>query len=155
VLDFDFLDKNHIQGKCNSVLKLGLYNNNELVSLMTFEQFEGRKKMKLGEWNLNRFCNKLNVNVVGGASKLLQYFIANYSPSRIISYADKDWSTGHLYENIGFAKLYETKPDYKYIVSNKRVHKSNFRKSKTGISEKSLDLVKVYDCGKIKFEIVL
>lgn len=53
---------------------------------MTFDQFEGRK------FNLNRFCNILNTSIIGGTSKLLKYFIRNYTPSRIISYV----RIGHL-----------------------------------------------------------
>ena len=34
--DFHFLDENHIQGFSRSTYKLGLYYNNELISLMTF-----------------------------------------------------------------------------------------------------------------------
>jgi hypothetical protein len=53
-----FLEENHIQGSIGSNLKLGLYYGNELVSLMTFDNLEGRKRMELGNWNINRFCNK-------------------------------------------------------------------------------------------------
>lgn len=148
----DFLELNHIQGKVRSIVKLGLYHNSELVSVMTFDKFEGRKKMPEGEWNLNRFCSKLNTNVIGGASKLLKYFMVKYNPKRIISYADIDWSSGDLYISLRFNKISESKPDYKYIVGSKRVHKSNFKKSMTGISESKLDIPKVYDCGKMKFE---
>jgi len=151
----DFLDMNHIQGGVKSVVKLGLYHNSELVSVMTFDQFEGRKKMSEGEWNLNRFCSKLETSVVGGASKLLSYFISKHRPVRIISYADRDWSVGGLYQSLGFNKVSESKPDYKYIVEGKRVHKSNFKKSITNISESKLDIPRVYDCGKIKFEIFI
>jgi hypothetical protein len=151
----EFLDDNHIQGYVNSNLKLGLYYNGELFSLMTFDHFEGRKRMLDNEWNLNRFCNKLEYSVVGGASKLLKYFINNYDVKRIISYADRDWSIGDLYQKLGFTKVNESKPDYKYLVGDKRVHKSNFKKSVTGLSESNLDIHKVWDCGKIKFEKVL
>jgi hypothetical protein len=58
-----------------------------------------------------------------------------------------------LYENLGFIKIGESKPDYKYLVNDKRVHKSNFKKSVTGLSENKLDFNKVWDCGKIKFEL--
>lgn len=147
-----FLETNHIQGKVRSIVKLGLYHNSELVSVMTFDKFEGRKKMSDCGWNLNRFCSKLNTNVIGGASKLLKYFMTKYNPKRIISYADRDWSSGELYISLGFNKVSESKPDYKYIVGGKRIHKSNFKKSMTGISESKLDIPKVYDCGKMKFE---
>lgn len=148
----EFLEKSHIQGNVNSVIKLGLYRGDELLSVMTFDHFEGRNKMNGNEWNLNRFCNKLGYNVIGGASKLLTYFIRNYDVKRIISYADKDWSLGNLYNRLGFSLIRESKPDYKYVVDNKRLHKSRFRKSRTNISESKLLIPKIWDCGKIKLE---
>jgi hypothetical protein len=157
----DFIDSNHIQGFTNSSKKIGLYYKNELVSIMTFDNLEGRKRMEIGNWNINRFCNKINTNVVGGASKLLSYFIKKYGPKRIISYADKDWSNGKLYDKLGFEKVSDTVPDYKYIVNKKRVHKSNFKKSKlmSNLSEseemKNKGINKVWDCGKIKFQLLL
>lgn len=148
----DFLNDNHLQGKVASMLKLGLYYNNELVSLMTFDKFEGRKKMSVNGWNLNRFCNKINHNVIGGASKLFKFFIKEYKPKRIISYADKTWSNGDLYTLLGFDEVSILKCDFKYLVKNKRVHKSRFRKSNTNISESELNIPRIYDCGKIKYE---
>jgi hypothetical protein len=148
-----FLNENHIQGFVGSQIKLGLFFNDELVSLMTFDKNEGRKKMNSYEWNLSRFCTKKNHNVIGGASKLLRYFIENYSPKRIISYADRDWSVGDLYYKLGFKKLSESDPDYKYLISGKRLHKSNFRSSNNiSESDKTLGFNKIWDCGKIKFE---
>jgi hypothetical protein len=152
----EFLESNHIQGSYSSIKESwGLYFQEELLSIMSFDQFEGRKKMNEGEWNLSRFCNKLNYSAQGGASKLLNHFIKIKSPKRIISYADKDWSSGNLYEKLKFTKINETKPDYKYILKKKRFHKSNFRKSRTGITESNLSLPKVWDCGKIKYEFIL
>jgi len=151
----DFLNQNHIQGSYPNINKsIGLYYNDDLVSIMTFDHFEGRKKMSENEWNLSRFCNKLEFSIIGGASKLLKYFIDVYSTNRIISYADKSWSDGNLYEAIGFNKLYETNPDYKYIINGIRKHKSLFRKSKTGVSEKELNIPKIWDCGKIKYILI-
>ena len=156
-----FIDTNHIQGYVNSIKKYGLVYKGELVSLMTFDRSEGRNKMEDGGWNLNRFCNKLNTSVVGGASKLFSFFIKQNSPSRIISYADRDWSTGDLYFKLGFINTYTTRPDYKYIIDNNRVHKSRYKKSRlnTNLSEsnfmKSKGIDKIYDCGKIKFELLI
>ena len=154
----NFLEKNHIQGKVNSCLKLGLIYNNQLVSLMTFDHFEGRKKMVESDWNINRFCNSINTTVVGGASKLFSYFIRRYKPKRVISYADRDWSVGDLYYKLEFEMVSESLPDYKYVIGGNRVHKSRYKKSKTKteLTESQYasenNLFRVYDCGKIKFE---
>jgi hypothetical protein len=160
-----FLNENHIQGYSNSKVKIGLFYNNEMMCVMTFDKYEGRKKMNEGEWNLSRFCNKLNANIIGGASKLLKYFINNYYPNRIVSYADASWSNGNLYEKLGFHRLYEIPPDYKYIVDDKRIHKSNFKKSeifkkiKINMDNKTenqlivfLNINKIWDIGKYKYE---
>ena len=45
----------------------------------------------------------------------IEYFINNYNPNTIISYADRRWSEGNLYYNLGFKLLGETKPNYFYI----------------------------------------
>jgi hypothetical protein len=159
-LSRDFLNENHIQGNVNSNLKIGLFNNDELVSLMTFDHLEGRNKMDLNNWNINRFCTKKFNNVIGGASKILKYFIKNYNPHRIISYADYDWSNGDLYEKLGFKLIKKSNPDYKYIIDGKRVNKSKFRKSKleTNLSESNYmeksGVLKIWDSGKLKYEYI-
>ena len=161
----DFLNDSHIQGYIRSIIKIGLYYNDELVSLMTFDNSEGRKKMGIGEWNLSRFCSKLNHNVIGGASKLLKYFIKIYNPIRIISFADLDWSVGSLYFNLGFNLVNTLKPDFKYLVDKQRVNKQRFTKSKLiklgydnnltadKITE-SMNLNKIWNCGQLKFEMI-
>jgi len=155
----DFLNKNHIQGFIHSVKKIGLFYNNELISIMTFDKFEGRKKLKENEWNLSRFCNKINTNVIGSASKLLNFFIKINKCDRIISYADKAWSSGNLYYKLGFNLINESKINYKYIINNKRENKQKFtkRKLKSNLTERKTMALKninrVYDCGQLKFEL--
>lgn len=159
----DFLNENHIQGNDRSVVNIGLYHNDELVSIMTFNKSEGRKKMGDNEWNLSRFCNKININVIGGASKLLNFFIKNYKPKRIISYADRDWSVGLLYYKLKFNCINESSPDYKYIIDGIRRHKQNFTKNRLKLDNNITEnthmlnnnINKIYDCGKIKFELLL
>jgi len=134
-----FLENNHIQGRCPSKIKIGLYHNNTLVSLMTFgksRHFVGNGKH---EWELLRFCNLINTNVIGGASRLFKYFTETYHPNEIITYADRRWSLGQLYNILGFSLYNISKPNYYYIVGTKRVYRFNFRKS---------ILIKKYNCPK-------
>lgn len=163
----DFLNNNHIQGFTSASLKLGLYYKNKIVSIMTFDHFEGRKKMNVDEWNLSRFCNIKNTNVIGGASKLLNYFIKKYKPKRIISFSDKSWSKGELYNKLGFSIKYETKPNYQYIIDKRRSKKQKWKKSKLvkmgldsdlsekQIMEKYFNSYRIWDCGQIKHELML
>jgi hypothetical protein len=122
-----FLDNNHIQGYSPSQIKLGLCFNDELISLMTFGwRFTSSKK----EYELIRFCNKLNYNVIGAASKLFTYFIKNNNIEEIISYADISLFNGSVYEKLGFKRQHLSKPNYFWVVDNMRKHRFNFNKQK-------------------------
>ena len=160
----DFLNKNHIQGFIGSKIKLGLFYNDELVSLMTFGEL--RKSLgqsdKKGSYELLRFCNKLNTSVVGGASKLFKYFINNFEFNEITSYADRSISNGNLYVSLGFNFEKYTSPNYYYIIDGVRKHRFGFRKDK--LVKEGFDLTKteiqimserkinrIYNSGNIKF----
>ena len=47
--------------------------------------------------------------------KKLKYFIENFS-NKIYTFSDEGYSDGNLYLKIGFKKLYELKPDYKFVI---------------------------------------
>lgn len=126
----NFLKNNHIQGSTPTSIRLGLYYNDELVSLMTFAKQTGCQGSKTQQyWTLNRFCNKLNTRVVGGASKLLHHFIKKYNPSSIVSYSHNDISNGNLYKKLGFHTDFKINTSYYYIKGNQRWHRSTFTKA--------------------------
>jgi hypothetical protein len=126
-----FLDENHLQGYVNAKLVYGLYYDNDLVSVMSF----GHERRALGKrkqdnvYELLRFASKLNTSVVGAASKLFKYFTNNNNFSNIITYANKDWSSGNVYRHLGFSNVGETGVGYHYIVNNIREHRYKYRKS--------------------------
>ena len=157
-----FLNENHIQGTVGSKVNLGLYHNSELVSLMTFGK---RPTFNNSEYELIRFCNKLNTTVIGGASKLLKHFIKNYQPKEIISYADRRWSNGNLYEVLGFNFVSNTEPNWFIINGNYRYHRVKYQKHKLvnqGYDESKTahkicidnNFYRIYDCGTKKYELI-
>ena len=103
----EFLNKNHIQGFCNSTYKYGLYYKDELVAIMLFGRENNASSKKHNDWVLLRFCNKLNTHVIGGASRLLVHFMKEHPDGNIISFASHDISNGGLYEKLGFEKIRE------------------------------------------------
>ena len=160
----EFLEKNHQQGFVGSQLKLGLFYNEELVSLMTF----GKQRKSMGTksqenvYEMLRFCNKLNTSVVGAADKLFKYFIKNYKPLEVISYADRSWSRGNLYKKLEFTFVSKTQPNYYYIIRDKRFYRFNFRKDlliKQGYDSTKSEhdimlerkIYRIYDSGSLKF----
>ena len=127
-----FLNENHIQGTSNTKIRLGLKHNGELVSVMTFSKkpyAQGSTKVDENEWILNRFCNKKFSHVIGGASKLLKFFINKYNPKTIISFSSNDISDGGLYKKLGFETNGDINVSYWYLKGLKRYHRSMFTKS--------------------------
>lgn len=162
----DFINRNHLQGNVNAKYRYGLYHNGELVSVMTFcglRKNLGNKSAD-DEYELLRFCNKLNTSVIGGASKLLKCFIKEMKPKRIISYADKRWSNGDLYHKLGFTHIRDSKPNYFYVVNKRRENRFKYRKSelvKQGFDKDKSEheimrergIPRIYDCGNMVFEL--
>jgi len=159
-----FLNENHIQGYVNAKVSLGLFYNDELVSLMTF----GSLRKNLGQtakedsWELLRFCNKLNTSVIGGASKLLTFFEKRFKPKMVLSYADRRWSEGGLYKSLGFEFEHLSQPNYFYVKNGVRENRFKYRKSELvkqghdpSKSEKQimdeLGYLRIYDCGAMRF----
>lgn len=122
-----FLNQNHIQGKDHAGIRLGLYYNDELISLMTFVKSRYDKKI---QYEMSRFCNKLNHLVVGGASKLFKHFIKNYNPKSIVSYSDRRFFNGDVYQKLNFTFTTNTSPCYFYIKNKICYNRMTFQKHK-------------------------
>jgi len=123
----DFCKKTHLQGYAKSKFKLGLYYNNELIQLMTIGK---PRYTKEAEYEIIRFSSKLNTTVVGGFSKLLTYFERKYKPKNIISYANRRWSEGDVYEKTGFTKIRITPPGFRYFKGGKYFAREELQKHK-------------------------
>ena len=162
----EFLINNHIQGNCLGKIRIGLFYNDNLVSVMLLghaRHFAGSGKQ---QWELLRMCSKLNYKVVGGASKMFKYFLNTYKPQEVITFADKRWSTGNVYNKLGFMLYNESKPNYYYVIGDKRFYRYNFRKSilkqKYGCPDdmterefcKSQKWYRIYDCGCLCYKFV-
>lgn len=109
-----FLDKNHLQGKCISSIRYGLFYNDILVSVMLFGKSRFNKNY---DWELLRYCNKLNTTVVGGFNKLLSHFV-KCNKGSIVSYADRRISFGDVYLKNNFVFIQESSPAYYYFNSD-------------------------------------
>jgi hypothetical protein len=161
----EFLNKYHIQGQDTSVIKLGLFFQNELVSVCTF----GRGNISRGGnptdkliWELSRFSTNHDYSVRGGAGKLLEFFKRNYDWKTIFSYADFRWSVGNLYTKLGFKFVHLSRPEYWYVDTSHRIriHRFNLRKTKDDpvdipeyILRANQGYKRIWDCGHIKFEL--
>lgn len=153
-----FFEENHIQGNGNGSINIGLTCNDKLVACMSFI------KQKNNNYELSRFAT--SCRVPGGFSKLLKYFISEYNPKSIISFADLRWSTGNLYTKTGWLIDKILPPDYSYSPDAKqRFHKFNYRRKNLANLLKNYDpelservncdnngILRIWDCGKIRFK---
>lgn len=158
----DFLNKNHLQGYISSTVCLGLEHKNELVSIMSFGKPRFNKKV---DWELLRFCNNLNTQVIGGASKLF----SKRPNGTIVSYADRRYSCGNVYDSLGFQKVKIANPSYWY--TNDCQHLQNRMKYQKHKLPKLLETFnseltewenmqlngydRVWDCGTMVFHLNL
>ena len=115
------------------------------------------------EWELLRYCNKLNTSVVGGASKLFKNFLKENNPESVISYSDKSFNTGNLYNMLGFEYSHTSSPNYKYISERDNLILSRYQCQKHKLSNLLKDnfdenltetenmynngFHKIFDCG--------
>lgn len=158
-----FYENNHIQGFVNSSVNIGLFYENEIVSVLSFSKSRFEKNVI----EITRFANKLNLSVVGGFSKMFKYFIRNNDFEKISTYADRRYFDGSIYLNNNFAFKGYTKPSYYYIDNNynSRYNRIRFQKHKLeslienfsskltewqNMQENGYD--RIWDCGNYKFE---
>lgn len=163
-----FYDLYHFRNYVYAPIHIALIFDNEIVAMMSFTNKKtfgvGNKKQNKSIYTLVRFASK--ERTVGGASKLLKYFIQNYNPSSIKSFSDNSVSNGNLYKQLGFSLNGQLKSDYRYSYMNSSQlwHRSGFTKK---FLEKKLDYfdncktekelmlingyLRVYDIGKKKW----
>lgn len=160
-----FLETNHIQGPCSSTINIGLYKDNVIYALMTFGKSRFNKKYN---WELLRYCTKLNHSIVGGASKLLTYFMKNYfnSGETLVSYCNLRFSSGNLYRKLQFQEHALSPPNYCYVTKNgmyagsrnqwqKHMLKTKLKFFNPNLSEvenmKVNGYHRIWDCGNLVF----
>lgn len=158
-----FLNKYHIQGTCRSqIIRLGLYDEKELIEVMTFGIPRYNKNY---EYELLRLCTMGEYKVVGGAERLFKYFIQKYNPNSIISYCDYSKFSGEVYSRLGFIQKGKPTPSLHWSINDTHItnnllnqrgfdqlFKTNYGK---GTSNEKLMLqhgwLPIYDCGQLTF----
>ena len=156
----EFISKYHLQGDRISQINIGLYYNNILVSMMTFSKYNREENKYKNCFELIRFCNNYDYQIYGSASKIIKFFMENYSDcDNLISYCDRRWSDGNTYYKCGFKLIDTTSPNYWYwgkgIIGRKhRLFANKFVKQynqQENIIMNQLGYSWIYDCGNLKF----
>lgn len=142
-----FLDAHHLMEYASAAFHYGLFFNEELFAVAAFSK--GRKMDRLPadkrSFELVRFCCKEGVTVTGGLSKLLQHFIEEKEPGDIMTYIDKQWSSGSGYLKCGFKLHGETKKQ-EFLINKTTYERHNFKGEKFDPKK----FYKVQNCGNLK-----
>lgn len=156
----DFFEENHLQGSVSRGNSLGLFYDGVLVGCLCY----GSSRYDERDLEIYRYANILNHTVVGGFSKLLKQLKGR----TVVSYANRRWSEGKLYQICGFEFEHNTRPNYFYVKDGVRYSRQKFQKHKlknnSSISGYKEELTeseimtqngyrKIYDCGNKKFVI--
>lgn len=153
----------HLQGGSTTTKAAwGLFDaDNALVSVMTFRPHHRLASPSMIV--LSRFASAPGVQILGGASKLLaaakNYFFSK-GYTAIVSWSDNRWSTGQVYQHLGFSCDAQMLPDYSYVTKqNTRRSKQSCTKTALGARPdqtehdraRELGLSRIWDCGKIRW----
>lgn len=175
-----FMDANHIQGRAPCQWAVALFRGEEMVAACTFRYGTGYASGGQTEgtecyWELNRFATLLGTRVQGGLGRCIRAFSREMPDvHRLVSFADRRWtaSSSSAYTASGFREIGKVRENYVYTDTNPRhpllnkqaMRKSNIRKMHPEVydeklTEKEMSLklgfYRLYDAGKIKFEMTL
>ena len=119
----DFFNKNNIQGFRPGKFAVCLEYKNEIVMAYMFGHcYFGKGKY---ECEVIRGATKLGYTVVGGASKIWNYFINNYNYNNCVYYVDYNYFNGNSLPYLNL-KYIDTKPSFKnYFISTKEIKNRN------------------------------
>jgi len=109
-----FLEQNHIQGYVQAKVKLGMFLDSKLISVIGI----GKSRFKINETEIIRYCSLLNYQITGGLAKFLAHIKNNYKFENIISYIDLRYFDGSSYLNNGFVLESISNPNYYYFTKN-------------------------------------
>jgi hypothetical protein len=104
-----FVEENCLIDYIKCDLNIVLYHNNKLVFVICFNN----NKIEL-------FCSKINTTVIGGLSKVLNYYIIKYKPEQLFCSLLRDYSNSYSLQNLNFQLIEKTKPQTCEILLNNK-----------------------------------
>ena len=154
IIDFQqaekFLNTNNIFGYSKSKMNIGMFYNEELVSVFSINSYNREYK-----WEVSRFCSTINTKI-DSFNKLSDFFGEKY-----IFYVDTRYFSG---SSLQLNKLRDIGPIYWYVKNRIRHNKKEFQKIKqkhlldnydSNITEwQNMQLNgydRVWDCGRSVF----
>lgn len=162
-----FFTANHIQGMPSGSRYVGLTDGKEFQAMLAYAMRETGRGQGLSESHAEITRYATSSRVVGGFTKLLKK-LQTLEPGlqKLTTFSDIRMFTGSMYAKCGFVNTQKLPPDYFYLRGGRRYHKANAQKDRLAHPdhEKSYTelelaefngLQRVYDCGKLRWELTL
>ena len=122
-----FLESNHLWSATKARYYYDLRDKDGL--LVAVATFSSKRNVRVGKherrsFELIRFCNAMNVAVVGGISKLIRAFINDQTKpvDYIATVVDRDWGAGDGWGSIGFKTIHVMSPVAMVVKDGVRRH---------------------------------
>ena len=104
-----FCNQHHIQGAGTSTLAVGLYDCDQLCSVITLRPYNGNC---LDVYIIDRICSDIGFTIAGAVSKLFSKAVSLVNAQSVIGYSDNRWDSGNVYSLLGFEKIATSDPVY-------------------------------------------
>lgn len=116
----NFLNQHHLLGGVTTAVYYALVHKHALVAVAAFSHGRAMRRLpanKLG-YELVAYASAIDVNVVGGLSKLITQFVTDYSPGDIMTYTDATFtnSAHNVFLKLGFA-FHSQSPALTFIIN--------------------------------------
>jgi len=119
----DFFDKFHLDGHTQASFAYALFDNEKMVSCMSF-----RKSFSDKCWEIARFATNYDYRIYGNAGRFVKKFLEKES-NEIVTYSNNRLSLGFTYKKLGFEEVTKTKqPSYYYTDFRSRVWRFKCKK---------------------------
>ena len=152
--DFEnFCITNHLQGSVKSSIRYGLTYEGRLVCVMGFIKSRYNKKY---DTEITRYCSLAGYNIIGGASRLFSHFRRINPNLTVISYANRQFFDGRMYEKIGMKFERCSPPNYVWVSLVDGHTKSRYQSQKHKLDKnmtendymRSHKYIQVHDSGQ-------
>lgn len=147
----EFMEQNHIFGYTDDYYKFAFIYKSVLIGVATFSKPRTMKYENpiFKSYEMVRYCSLSQINIVGGTSKMLQYFIEYTQAQHLISQIDMTYGSGKSYAKAGFRLKKISQPNLFEI--NPRLHSRKICQNHE-IKSSETDIIYGYDCGNATWE---
>lgn len=153
----EFCELYHLQGapSRNTQMAFALEHGGMILGMLSLSHHHRVADV----WLINRICFRPGFRIAGGSERLLHHmkaWLVERNIKQVLSFSDRRYSQGKLYQRLGFRHDGFTRPDYSYVKGTHRFSKQSLKKTEFEKGSKRTEFQlrldqgysMIYDCGK-------